>query len=97
MANMMMTVVEAHVPAERWGDLEQNFSRIVNGMPAALVHTFLAQESADPTFWRLIGVWQSRAAFDEYRASVETPAGLIVFRDAGVEPSLKMFEVKGQQ
>jgi hypothetical protein len=97
MANMMMTVVEGRVPAERWADLEQSFSRIATKMPATLVHTFLTQESGDSTFWRLIGMWQSRADFDEYRASVETPSGLLVFREAGVEPTLKLFEVKGQQ
>ena len=96
MANVFMTVVEASVPAERWADLEQNFARIGAAMPAALSQTFLTQDSADPTHWRLLGVWPSRAAFDEYRASVATPAGVLIFREIGAEPTLRAFEIKGQ-
>lgn len=97
MANMVMTVLEAHVPAERWAELEQGFTQMDAEMPSALAQGFLTQSTADPTLWRLVAVWRSRAALDEYRASGVTPGGVLLLRSVGADPSLTIFEVKGHQ
>ena len=36
---------------------------------------------------------QSRAALEEYRKSVATPGGVMMFRSVGVEPALSIWEV----
>jgi hypothetical protein len=95
MANRVMTVLEAHVPAERWADLERAFAGLDAGKPAALIDSYLAQGITDPTIWRLVGVWQSREALDAYRTTVPAPGGVLLFRAVGVEPSMTMFEVRG--
>lgn len=95
MANRMMTVLEGQVPAERWADFERGFAEMNSGKPAPLIDSYLAQGIADPTLWRLVGVWQSREALDAYRATVPAPGGVILFRSVGVEPGLTLFEVKG--
>jgi quinol monooxygenase YgiN len=97
MANQVMTVLEGKVGAERWAELDQRFAQLGGQRPAQLVQSFLAQSEADPTIWRLIAVWQSRQALDEYRAAAPTPGGVLLFRSLGVEPAMAIFEIKGRQ
>ena len=97
MANKVMTVLEARVPAERWAELEQGFSQMGSNMPPALAQGFLTQSSADPTLWRLVAVWHSREALDEYRASGVTPGGVLLLRSVGADPTMTIFEIKGAQ
>lgn len=37
--------------------------------------------------------WQSREGLQEYRESVATPEGVLVFRAVGAEPTLAIFDV----
>jgi len=92
---MVITTLEAHVPADQWSALEQASQAGRDRRPAQLRDSYLIQSTSDPTLWRLIGIWQSRAAFEEYRQSVEVPGGVLFFRAAGIEPTLMLFEVKG--
>ncbi|WIG59021.1 MAG: hypothetical protein OJF49_001768 [Ktedonobacterales bacterium] len=93
MANMVMTVLEAHVAHEQWPTLQSAFNQSSSRLPSQMVQTFLVQSADDPTLWRGISVWHSRDALDEYRRSVETPGGVLFFRGAGAEPSLSIFEI----
>lgn len=97
MATMVMTILESHIPADHWPDLEQGFARLGAEKPPQLTQSFLTQSSADPTLWRLVGIWRSRDDLDEYRASGVTPGGVLLFRSLGAEPTLNLFDVKGQQ
>jgi quinol monooxygenase YgiN len=58
-----------------------------------MLQTFLLQDVADQTFWRIISVWKSREALDEMRNSGETPTGVLMFRNVGAEPKLSIFNV----
>lgn len=49
--------------------------------------------SADRTRWRIETLWQSRAVLDAMRQNTSTPAGVLMFRAAGAEPTLTIFEV----
>src|SRR5258708_2470562 len=73
---MVMTILEAHVPSEKWAALQQKYSQSINRLPPQMVQTFLTQGTADPTLWQGISVWHSREALAEYRQSVETPEGI---------------------
>ncbi len=97
MANQVMTVLEARVPRERWDDLRASFAQGQGQLPRQMVHSYLMQSAADPELWRTVAVWESRAALDEYRRSVETPGGVLFFRAAGAEPTLALFEIVVQQ
>jgi heme-degrading monooxygenase HmoA len=44
----------------------------------------------------VVTVWASQEALDAYRTSVETPEGVRMFRAAGAEPSLKVFDVEAR-
>src|SRR5512135_2521688 len=90
---MIMTVLEAHVREERWAELVAAYESGNQNLPRQMVQTLLAQDTGDPTLWRGISIWHSREALQEYRQSVETPGGVLMFRAAGAEPSLSIFEV----
>lgn len=93
MSHLVMTVLEAHVTENQWSTLSQIYRQGNTHMPPQMVQTFLVQSSAEPTLWRGISVWQSREALGEYRRSVETPEGVLMFRAAGAEPTLSIFDV----
>jgi quinol monooxygenase YgiN len=90
---MVMTVLEAHVAPEKSDALQAAFERGRNRLPSQMIETFLVRDRGDATLWRGISVWKSSAALDEYRASVETPGGVPMFRSVGAEPSLQIFDV----
>ena len=89
----VMTVLEAHVASEQWDTLRSTFAENSNRLPSQMVEMFLVQGTADTTLWRGISIWRSRQALDEYRQSVETPGGILMFRSVGAEPTLAIFDV----
>ena len=53
----------------------------------------LVQSSSDQTLWRTLGFWPNRVVFEGYRNSREVSAAFRVFRAAGSEPTVDVFEV----
>ena len=93
---MVITELEARVPADRW-DLLRQASRdlMTRSLPRQMVRTVILQSTKEATLWRVISTWKSREALDEYRSSVKTPGGVLLFRGVGAEPVLTVFEVAG--
>ena len=90
---MVITQVDGHVDPERWQDLRDGYRVMTAQSPPQLVRTYLLQDTADPTFWRVATVWKSMEALEEYRRSVETPAAFVLFRGVGTEPNRSILEV----
>jgi hypothetical protein len=90
---MMMTTLEAHVDPVKRELLLKAFKEQLSGKLAGASEAVLTQSLTDPTLWRLNGYWSSREVFETYRRSVPVPAGFLVFRAAGAEPTLTMSEV----
>jgi hypothetical protein len=95
MANQVMTILEGHIPADKWAAAIEGFAQIQTQRPAQLLASYLTQSTTDPTLWRTVGVWSSQQAFDEFRASVGAPPPLVLFRSLGAEPTLTASEIKG--
>jgi hypothetical protein len=91
---MVMVVWDAQVPQDRWATPEQAYANGQSQRPAAIRAGFLLQDTADPTRWRLTGMWESREALDAFCQSGATPGALLIFRAAGVEPSMSVFDIK---
>lgn len=91
---MIVTILEGRVASEHWETLKQSFESASQELPSAIRESYLIQAEADEQLWRVLTVWHSREALREYRKSVETPGGVVMFREAGVEPALSLFEVK---
>jgi hypothetical protein len=90
---MVMTILEAHVVPEKWATLEQAYKAGTEHLPPQMVQTFLVHSTTDSTVWRIVSIWKSREALAEMRRSTETPGGVLIFRAAGAEPTLAIFDV----
>ena len=89
---MVVTMLEAQLAEEDAKELVASFTAGGGDLPSAIRETFLLHESGGD-LWRLATVWESREALAGYQASVETPGGVLMFRSAGAEPTLTVFEV----
>ncbi len=90
---MVVTMLEARVPDDQAAVLIDQYGAAVGALPPVIVETFLLH-AAGSDLWRIVTVWASEDALDEYRRSVDTPAGVLMFRAAGAEPSLTIFDVE---
>lgn len=90
---MVITILEAHVEPQKWMDLQNDYQTRTVELPPQMVRTFLMQDIADPSIWRILSVWKSREALDEMRNSGETPAGVLMFRRVDAEPNLSIWSV----
>ena len=88
---MVVTVVDAEVEPERVADLLAAWDGVTGGrLPPGLQESFLMRAG---DAWRIATVWGSREALEEMRRTTDTPGALRVFRAAGAEPTLAVFEV----
>lgn len=90
---MIITILESRVDESRWDQIKQAYAETITRLDPGLVQTSLIQNTSDPAVWRILTIWQSRAALDAMRATRETPKGVLIFRAAGAEPSLTIWEV----
>ena len=89
---MVLTILEATVAPERAADLQAAFRGAAAQLPPGFIRSYLASAAADPTRWRIETLWTSREALAAMRQT-GTPAGVLMFRAAGAEPSLSLFDV----
>jgi quinol monooxygenase YgiN len=90
---MIITQLEAKVSPEKAGILKAAFNRSLQQLPSAIEQSYLVQDTTDHDVWRVITIWKNREALQSYRQSVETPEGILMFRAAGAEPTLTIFDV----
>ncbi len=90
---MVMTILEARVAPEKFAALENAYREGIQKLDPGIVQTFLIHSIQDSALWRIITIWASRAALDAMRQSGETPRGVLMFRAAGAEPTLTLFDV----
>ena len=89
---MVLTILEATVSPERAADLQAAFRQAATRVPPGLIRSHLISAAADPTRWRIETLWASRDALAAMRQA-GTPAGVLMFRVAGAEPSLAIYDV----
>lgn len=89
----IMTVLEGRVPADRVAELNRLYTEASRSLPSQMLQALLVQSTTDPEVWRGISVWRSRAALEEYRRSVATPAGIRMFQAVGAQPSVSLWDV----
>lgn len=90
---MVITILEAHLSEDHWSAFQNEFKTRIVHLPPQMSQTFLLQSSTDRTLWQIVTVWKSREALQEMRNSGETPEGIVMFRNAGAEPRLSIFNV----
>lgn len=92
----MMVIWEGLVPRERQAALLTAYAEGIEHAPPQITRHLIARDVDDPDVFRLVSFWESRAALNEYRLAVETPAALQMFRAAGAEPTRTIAEVLGE-
>ncbi len=90
---MLMTVLFAHVAADRVTDLERAYREAISNLDPGIVETYLVRDANDPTDFRIMTVWSSREALEKMRASGMKPKGVQIFEAAGATPAFSMFGV----
>ena len=90
-------MLEAEVDERDWGTL-QNAYRALKEKSSQLMplQSFLLHMKETSKLWRIITVWESMEVLQKMRNSGETPAGVLIFHEAGAEPILSIFEVKDE-
>jgi hypothetical protein len=91
---MVITMLEAEVPAAMHGTLVDSYARHTRTVPESIVQSYLAQSRTDAKLWRIITVWRTAEDLAQMRASGETPTGIQIFREAGASSTLSVFDVK---
>ena len=91
---MILTILEAHVDGGKEAALQEAYAAVIasNTRPPGLLRSQLIRDAVDPGRWRIQTWWESRQALEAMRAS-GTPAGVLMFRAAGAEPALSIFDV----
>jgi hypothetical protein len=89
---MVLTILEATIAADRAADLQNAFLGAEGQVPPGLIRSHLINARGMPGLWRIETLWASRDALEAMRRS-GVPAGVLMFRAAGAEPTLTVFDV----
>ncbi len=90
---MIITQLEGKVSSGQWDALKQAFHEASQQLPPAIERSYLVQDENERVIWRILTVWYSRQVLEDYRATVDTPGGILIFRAANAEPTLSIYEV----
>ena len=84
---MIVETVEGPVGYEQWERLTERFVETFQGFFPQAQESYLVQDKDAEYRWRIITVWRSLQAYDEYRKSSNVAAGVQVFRAIGTDPA----------
>ncbi len=90
---MVMTVLEAHVPAARLAEVEKVFREGMASLPPEIVESFLVRDTKDDTLFRLTTIWRSMEDLQAMRASGVKPKGVQMFESVGASPALSIWGI----
>jgi hypothetical protein len=92
--NKILTIIEGEVAESQWGILKDKYESFdKNSLPSSLLSSHLIQDINEPEIWRIVTIWESLEEMKKYRASVETPAWILVFKTVNAEPKLVINEI----
>src|SRR5438445_8816307 len=92
MAGEILTVVSATVDPAKEAELRAAYQAVLDEeLPDGLLASALLR--GDGNQWQIATLWRDRAALDAMRAGPVPPAAPRVFRQAGAEATLAVFEV----
>ena len=89
---MVLTILEAVVAPDRVADLQAAYRNAAAETPPGLIRSYLIVAADEPTRYRIETLWSSRDALLAMRQA-GTPAGVLMFRAAGAEPTLSIYNV----
>lgn len=90
---MVMTILEGRVAKEKWTAFEHAYQQGATHEEPGLVQSYLIHSTKESDLWRILTIWSSCEALDQMRKSTETPRGVLMFRSAGSEPVLSIYDI----
>jgi heme-degrading monooxygenase HmoA len=91
MSGHVLSVTSASLPAGAEAAVTEAYRQATAKLPHMVISSALVRGDANE--WRIVTVWRSREQLEEYRRSVDTPAAVTIFRNAGAEPDVAVFDV----
>jgi heme-degrading monooxygenase HmoA len=90
----VMTVVEGKVPASRVHEFETAYASIKGEQkPPGWKRSMLLRDTKEQGLYRISTLWETREALDAMRKSTSVPVAIALFRNVGVEPDVRIFEI----
>ncbi len=86
---MVMSILEGDLPPDKAAKLEANFEEGKKTPEVGVVGSFFIKNASK---CKIITLWESKEAIFAIK-SKGTPKGVLMFRYAGVEPALLVYDV----
>ena len=90
---MVITFLDAQLDLDQVAILKDSYETATQNLDEGIIETFLLQNPKDLSQLRIATVWSSSEALDAMRKKAEPPKGVTMFREAGAEPKLSIFNV----
>jgi hypothetical protein len=91
--SMVLVTMEAHVPADRWDDLQRAYTHALKQRPDEILLSLLTQDTFDPTLWRILTAWETHEALEAYYTAHTTMPSMFPFHVVTVVPEATMSRV----
>jgi hypothetical protein len=90
---MLITIIEAQVPASKWSDLEIEYRKKIRHVPPQLKETFLIHDVSHRDVWRILSIWVSKEAYEQAVHHQYHETCMEIFRDLEIEATRRVFDV----
>ncbi len=90
---MVMSVLEAIVPSNKWEDLKASFRHSTQILPPQICETLLIQSIDNPENWKIVTIWHVKQHVKLIQDAMRKCGAAEIFRSIGVEPQQGMFNV----
>lgn len=92
---MYVSTLTGRVAHENWIPLTSLYEKTVSkNPPHGLMKSFLVQSEDDPPRWKIVSVWDSKAAFENFAASSKMDLYVELMCDSGSAPYRHGYVVK---
>ncbi len=90
----VMTVVEGKVPESKRKEFESTYASARDQpKPPGWMMSMLLRDVNEEGLYRISTRWETREALEKMRVGTKVPVALALFRNVGVEPNLRVFEI----
>jgi hypothetical protein len=90
---MVMSVLEANVPPNKWEELKVSFRHSTKLLPPQICETLLVQSIDDPQLWKVVTVWHIKKHIRRVQDTMRQCGAAEIFRAIGIEPLQGIFNI----
>jgi len=90
---MVLSVIEANVPPEKWEELKISFRHSTQILPPQICETLLIQSSEDTQRWKVVTIWHMKKHIRRIQDTMRKCGAAEIFRTIGIEPVQGLFNI----